>query len=152
MVELPVNFAAALIKSRIPIHGAPCYRAARYDGVTSQNFVNLVIHGINGVSVFSEIALVRLSLFSAIIIFCTLIGMAVVAAVRLLTHLAIAGWTTNIVGFLLVLMCQALLLSLTAIIARVQRPASLVVDPTIYKVAIKSISSMGSRQLVETLA
>jgi glycosyltransferase involved in cell wall biosynthesis len=152
MPELPVNFAAALIKSRISIQGTPCYRGARYDGVTSQNFVNLILHGINGVSVFSEIALVRVSLFSGLIICCTIFGIVMAAAIRLFTNLAIAGWATNVVGFLLILMCQALLLSLTAIIVRVQRPASLVVDPVIYKVAIRSITAMEPRRLVEASA
>jgi len=152
MVELPVNFAAALIKSRISIHGEPCYRAARYHGATSQNFVNLVIHGINGVSVFSEIALVRVSLFSAIIIFGTVFGIGVVAAIRFFTNFAIAGWATNMVGFLLILMCQALLLSLVAIIVRVQRPMSLVIEPAIYKVAIKSVTTTKPRQSVQAVA
>ena len=152
MAELPVNFAAALIKSRIPLHGEPCYRGARYDGVTSQNFVNLVIHGINGVSVFSEIALVRVSLFSGIIIFGTLFGIAVVAGVRLFTNFAIAGWATNTGGFLLILMCQALLLSLVAIIVRVQRPMSLVIEPAAYKAAIKSVVATKPRRAVEAVA
>jgi hypothetical protein len=136
MTELSVNFAAALIKSRIPIHCVPCYRAARYDGATSQNFVNLIVHAINGISVFSEIALVRVSLYSAVIIFFTLVGIAIVAAIRICTDLAIAGWATNAVGFLLILMCQAFLLSLVAIIVRVQRPMSLVIEPKSYELAI----------------
>jgi hypothetical protein len=44
MAELGVNFAAALIKSRIPIFYVPCVRRDRYDGVTSQSFVNLIVH------------------------------------------------------------------------------------------------------------
>jgi hypothetical protein len=152
MAELPINFAASLIKSRISIYGQPCYRGARYDGVTSQNFVNLVIHAINGVSVFSEIALVRVSLFAAIIIFGTLLGMTAVAAIRFFTNLAIAGWATNIGGLLLILMCQALLLSLVAIIVRVQRPMSLVIEPAMYKAAIKSVTVMRPRQPVEAVA
>jgi hypothetical protein len=138
MPDLTANFAATLIKSRIPIFCVPCYRADRYDGVTSQSFVNLIIHGINGVSVFSEIALVRVSLFSAAIILTTLFGIAFVAIIRFFTHLAIAGWASNVVGFLLVLMTQALLLSLIAIIVKVQRPMSMLVEPNSYKLAIAS--------------
>jgi glycosyltransferase involved in cell wall biosynthesis len=152
MTELPINFAAGLIKSRIPIHCVPCYRGARYDGVTSQNFVNLIVHGINGVSVFSEIALVRVSLYSVFVIFLTLVGIAAVAAIRLFTDLAVAGWATNVVGFLLILMCQALLFSLIAIILRVQRPMSLVIEPNSYKLAIASITVVKSGHKVRAMA
>jgi|SRR5579862_140746 len=147
MAELSVNFAAALIKSRIPIYCIPCYRAARYDGVSSQNFVNLIIHGINGVSIFSEIALVRASLLSGVLILGTLFGIVVVAAIRLFTDLATAGWATTVVGFLLIIMCQAPLLSLVAIIMRVQRPMALVADPNAYKLAIASATSVTCGQI-----
>jgi hypothetical protein len=152
MAELPINFAAALIKSRLPIHGVPCHRGGRYDGVTSQNFVNLIIHGINGVSVFSEIALVRVSLYSAVIILCTLVGIAAVAAIRFFTDLAIVGWATNVVGFLLILMFQALLLSLVAIMVRVQRPMSLFVEPGSYKLAIASVTSLKAPEMFRATA
>ena len=150
MAELPVNFAAALIKSRIPIHCVPCFRADRFDGVTSQNFVNLILHGINGVSVFSEIALVRVSLFSGIVIVGTLLAIGAVAAIRFFTDLAIAGWATNVVGILLILLCQALLLSLVAIFVRVQRPMALVADPASYKLAIASVTPFTCRQIRAT--
>jgi hypothetical protein len=150
MAELPVNFAAALIKSRIPIQCVPCYRSGRYDGVTSQSFVNLIIHGINGVSVFSEIALVRVSLFSGIVIIGTLLAIGTVAAIRFFTDLAIAGWATNVVGILLILLCQALLLSLVAIFVRVQRPMGLVADPGGYKPAIASVTPFTCRQIRAT--
>jgi hypothetical protein len=152
MSELPVNFAAALIKCRLPIQCVPCYRADRYDGVTSQSFVNLIVHGINGVSVFSEIALVRVSLYAAAIILCTLLGIATVAAIRFFTDLAVAGWASNVVGFLLILMCQALLFSLVAIVMRVQQPISMVTDPARYKLAIASVALVKSRQSVRTVA
>lgn len=151
MWELPVNFAAALIKSRIPIHCVPCHRDDRYDGVTSQSFVNLIIHGINGVSLFSEIALVRVSLASAAIILLTLLGMSVVAAIRLFTDLATPGWASTVVGFLLILMCQALLLCVVAIVLRVQRPMS-VVEPNLYKLAIASITTIERRRMVRATA
>jgi hypothetical protein len=152
MAELPINFAAALIKSRVPIRGAPCYRGARYDGVTSQNFVNLVIHGINGVSVFSETALVRISLFSTAFIFFALAGIGVVAVIRFFTALAVVGWATNVVGFLLILMCQALLLSLLAIIVRAQRPMALMSEPLSYKTAIASVTLIQCPQRVREMA
>ena len=147
MSELPTNFAAALIKSRVPIHCVPCHRAARFDGVSSQNFVTLTIHGINGISVFSEIALVRISLFSIVIIAVTLAGITAVSSIRLFTSLATPGWASTVVGALLILMFQALLLSLVAIVVRVQRPMSLVVDPTGYKRAIGSERRIVARQM-----
>jgi len=61
MAELPVNFAAALIKSRLPLRHVLCFRGGRYDGVTTQNIVSPIIHGVNAILVFGENALVRVN-------------------------------------------------------------------------------------------
>jgi hypothetical protein len=152
MAELPINFAAALIKSRLPIHCVPCFRADRYDGVTSQNFVGLIIHGINGVRVFSEVALVRVSLYSGIFILGTLAAIVVVTAIRFFTDLAIPGWTSNLVGIFLILICQALLLSLVAIFIRTERPMALIADSKSYTQAIASVTRIKGREIAATTA
>jgi len=43
----------------------------------------------------------------------TLVGVGTVVAVRLLTELAIPGWATSTVGLLLVILLQAIILSVT---------------------------------------
>jgi hypothetical protein len=148
MAELPVNYAAALIKSRIPVHCVRCFRGARYDGVSSQNIVGLIIHALNGVLVFGEIALVRVSLFSGFLISCALVGIAVVGAIRFLTDYAIAGWASNVVGILTLLIGQAMLFSLLAILVRGRNPISLIVDPKRYRLAISSATSIKSANIV----
>ena len=140
MAELPVNFAAALIKSRIPISRVPCFRGARYDGVSSQNIVGLIIHALNSILVFGEIALVRIALFSGILIFSALVGLAVVGFIRLFTSYAIPGWTSNVAGVLVLVIGQAMLFSLLATLVRGRNPISLIVDPERYKLAIASVT------------
>ena len=143
MPELSINFAAALIKSRLPIVGVNCDRGPRYDGVTSQNFVGLIIHALNGITVFSDIALVRVSLFSGALIMLTLVSMAILAGIRVFTDLAIVGWASNVFGVLLILMFQSLLLSLVAAFVRGMQPRSPVADPNAYRVAVTSVTRLG---------
>lgn len=142
MAELPVNFAASLIKSRLPIRRVPCFRGPRVDGATSQNIVTLIIHGMNGILVFSEIALVRVTLFSGAVVLCAFLGIVAVTAVRLFTHYAIAGWASTLIGLLVLLIGQALLFSLLAMLVRGRNSVSLFVDPAFYKLAIASVTAI----------
>ncbi len=142
MAELPVNLAATFMKSRLPIERVPCFRGARYDGRTSQNIVSLIIHGVNGILVFSEIALVRVTLLSAALILCGLVGIAAVTAIRLFTNYAVAGWATYVIGILALLIGQAVLFALLATLARGRNPISLIVEPERYRFAISSVTSI----------
>jgi polyisoprenyl-phosphate glycosyltransferase len=148
MAELPVNFAAALIKSRLQVVRVPIFRGARYDGVSSQNIVALIIHGVNGILVFGEIALVRVTLLSAFVVLFALIGIGVVGAVRLFTNYAIAGWASNVIGILVLLLGQGILFSLLATLVRGRNPISLIVDPQRYKLAIASVTAIKGADLL----
>lgn len=137
MAELPFHFAATLIKSRVPITAVPCPRDPRYDGVSSQNLVGLVVHAINGLSVFSEVVLVRVSLYAAALLVASLVAVAVITAIRLLTDIWIMGYATTTIGLLMLATGQALILSLIGIFIRAQRPISLAIDSRQYLALIE---------------
>ena len=76
------------------------------------SFVNLVIHGLSAISVFSDVVGVRLLLAALFVVVATVLGVGAVVAVKLLTSgLAIPGWATSTIGLLLVILLQAIALS-----------------------------------------
>ena len=113
--EIWNNLAAAIARSRIPICHCPTDRGVRYAGASSMNLVGLIIHGLSAVSVYSDIAFTRALAFSAGLALLTVAGIASVFAIRLFTDLAIPGWASYMVGFLVVVLMQSLMMSAGAV-------------------------------------
>jgi hypothetical protein len=108
--ELWNHYAAAVFHARLPIEKVPLDRGRRYSGGSHMNLVSLVTHGLSAISVYSDVAGVRLLLSAAFLLSLATAGLVVVVAVRLFTDLAIPGWATNAAGLLLVSALSALLL------------------------------------------
>lgn len=106
------HYAGGTLKSRVPILEVETVRGRRTEGRSSMNFVSLVTHGLSAISVFGDQVGVRLLLASAVLIFLSLIGIAIVVVIRFLTDLAIPGWATYVVAMLLIILMQAVSLSL----------------------------------------
>jgi hypothetical protein len=115
MPEIWNNLAAAVMRSKLPIHHHPTNRGMRYAGQSKMNLVGLFIHGLSAVSVYGDIAFTRVLAFSVGLSALTLIGILVVSGIRLFTDLAIPGWASYMVGFLIVVLMQALMLSAGAV-------------------------------------
>ena len=71
------------------------------------NFVNLVIHGLSAISVYSDAIGVRLLIATALLIGLDLLGLGATVAVRLATDRAIPGWATTTFGALLIILLQS---------------------------------------------
>lgn len=110
--ELWSHYAAAVYKSRQPLDMIPARRAKRLHGEPRMKFVDLVVHGLSAIAVYSEAIGVRLLAASSLLILLALAGMVSSVAIRLTTDVAIPGWATYTVGFLLVVVLQAVLFSL----------------------------------------
>ena len=106
------HYAGGTLKSRVPIMEVETVRGKRLEGRSSMNFVSLVTHGLSAISVFGDQAGVRMLLASAMLILLALIGIAAVVVVRFFTDLAIPGWATYVVAMLLIILMQAVSLSL----------------------------------------
>jgi glycosyltransferase involved in cell wall biosynthesis len=109
--EIWNHYAAAVLKSRQPHALVPTQRAKRLEGRPQMNFVQLAIHGLSAISVYSDIIGVRLLVATFVLIFITLIALACVVSIRLFTNLAIPGWATFTVGMLIVILLQAIMFS-----------------------------------------
>ncbi|MEI7733407.1 MAG: glycosyltransferase [Verrucomicrobiota bacterium] len=65
LVTLPAlwnHYAAAIFQARLPRELLPTARGTRYRGASKMNFVGLVMHGLQAISVFSDVVAVRLLL------------------------------------------------------------------------------------------
>ena len=109
--ELWSHYAAAVFKSRQPYCSVPTHRAKRLAGKPQMNFVRLVVHGLSAISVFSDVIGVRLLVGTIILTLLAAVGIGTTVAVRLFTTLAIPGWATTLVGILLIVLLQAIMLS-----------------------------------------
>lgn len=106
------HYAVGAMKARVPFEEISTNRGHRLSGTSKMNFVSLVTHGLSAISIYGDTAGVRLLLGTCILIFLSLIGVFIVVAVRLVTDLAIPGWATYVIAMLLILLMQAVTLSL----------------------------------------
>jgi hypothetical protein len=109
VAELWNHYAAAAFRSRQPFCTVPTHRAKRLCGRSTMNFVSLVTHGLSAISVYADIAGVRLLVASVALALLTLAGIIGTVTVRLVTSLAIPGWASYTVGILVVLLVQAVM-------------------------------------------
>jgi glycosyltransferase involved in cell wall biosynthesis len=82
LVTLPAlwnHFAAAVFQARLPRDLVPTERGARYTGKSKMNFVALVIHGLQALSVFIEVVAVRLLI--AVFLFTAFCGALLLGAI-----------------------------------------------------------------------
>jgi hypothetical protein len=102
-----------MIKARFSIKTVDCVRGKRLSGRTRMNFHSLVVHGLSAISVFSDLAGVRMILACMVLAGVTLAGICATVIIRLYTDLAIRGWATYTTGLLFVIMLQAVMMSFT---------------------------------------
>jgi len=138
--ELWSNFPATILRSRLPISRVLTNRGQRYSGESKMSFAALVLHGLTAISVFGDVALVRVLLFSSIIGLGAFAAILVVVGLRLLTSLAIPGWASTMSAALAIIGLQGCL-SITSLIfillsTRSQQPA---VPIRLYADAILSV-------------
>jgi len=105
------HFAAAVLRSGIPVRRIRTDRGDRLGGRSSMNFTALILLGLSAMSVYSEIVLVRVlvaALGCSLVAFVAFVG---VVLIRIFSNLAIPGWTSTVGGLLILLLFQALAVS-----------------------------------------
>ena len=159
LVHLPEvwnHLAGSIVRSRMPVLKVATDRGQRYAGQSSMNLVSLVIHGLSGISVFSDSVFVRFLLLACSMGAGTLVIAVVVIAIRLLTDWSIPGWTSTTIVSLSIIFMQALLLSGGAIFMQLQRrssptviPARAAPDYILYDIYLDLEGSGGAKTLTE---
>jgi len=111
MSELWTHYAAAVVLSRLPFITIQLDRGKRYIGSTKMNLYSLVLHGLAAMALYPAVS-VRVLVGSAFVGLLALLVAIGVTVVRFTTDLAIAGWTTTMLGFALTLFSMTTMLSL----------------------------------------
>jgi hypothetical protein len=89
------------------------------------NFVSLVTHGMSAISVFSEVAGVRLLIASMAGSLMAVLGVLVVVSIRLFTDRAVPGWATYTIGTLIVILIQFVAIATSFIFTMLSNRATL---------------------------
>ena len=110
MPETWNNLASALTRSRLPLQQIGTNRGQRYAGRSKMNTVSLIVHGLSALSVYSDVAFVRMLLSALALAGLTVLGIGTAVGIKFFSDLAIPGWTTDVVGSLLIVLLQAVML------------------------------------------
>ncbi len=126
--ELWIHYAASAVRSRQPMCTVPAPRGRRLVAGSHMSFTSLVVHGLSAISVYSDVVFTRLIVASTSLALLALIGMGVVLGIRLFSSLAIPGWTSYVLGVLLVVLLQAItfVVSLTFMVLGSRRHAEII--------------------------
>jgi glycosyltransferase involved in cell wall biosynthesis len=132
LVHLPQlwnHFSASLIFSRMPYRSVRIERGRRYIGLSKMSVVSLIAHGLSSMSVFIDSVLVRMIMASAVL-GCMLIALMLGAvALRLSVDWVTPGWTTSLIGSLLVILLQSLVLACVSAFVVLQGRAAILATP-----------------------
>lgn len=109
------HYAAGVLKSKLPYIDIPTRRGYRYHGQSKMNFSALVTHGLSAISVYGEMVGVRLLMATCGLICIATMVLLIVIGIRLMTDLAIPGWTSFLVVALLSIILQAFIISVSFI-------------------------------------
>lgn len=109
--EVWIHVAAGIMKARLPLAAVPTVRGVRLAGESKMNFVSLLLHGLSGIAVHSEVAAARLLVVSLVFILFSIAGIATVLGIRFFSDVAIPGWATSSIGSLVAIFIEALLMS-----------------------------------------
>ncbi len=122
------HMAAAIMRSRLPLQRINTSRSKRYFGQSQMNFVSLVLHGLSAISVYLDLVLIRILIFSSFIANLAVLIMIGIVIIRLFTDLAIPGWATTVIGFLGIIIFQTIIFAAGAAFATLNmRSQSLIV-------------------------
>jgi glycosyltransferase involved in cell wall biosynthesis len=110
--EIWSHYVSGLMKARLPFTTIETVRKKRLAGRPQMNFVALVTHGMSAIAVNGDVLGVRMLIVTSILVVLATAAMIAAIAIRLGTHLAIPGWATYVVAFSVLLILQAIGLSL----------------------------------------
>ena len=105
------HVAGTVLNSRMDIDHCSIDRGKRYSGKSKMNFVNLTLHGLRSIIVFSENVLVRITIFCTFFAALLIIGLGCMVLFKL-AGMAIPGWFSTVTGILLLLLFQTVLTTL----------------------------------------
>jgi glycosyltransferase involved in cell wall biosynthesis len=106
--ELWNHIPASIMRSGVPFETISSERGKRRFGKSSMNLVRLVVHAFSAFSVFADVFAVRLILWTLGLVFLFVLGGMVLVGLKFGVGVGALGWALQILGLLLMILIQAL--------------------------------------------
>jgi hypothetical protein len=137
MSSLWNNLSATIIRSRLIYTLSPTIRSNRYFGKSKMNISSLILHGLQSISVFAEIVVLRAAIFFLMLV---IFSIFITLITKLFTNIFIPGFATEIITILIVLLFQIIsTISVTGLILLNNRILSNTVPALAFSSFISSI-------------
>ena len=152
MPDLWNNLACAVMRSRLPSMAVPTVREKRSCGRSKMNLPGLIVHGLSAMSVYSDVIFARLLLATGGTAVSIAFGIVMVVVIQRATEIAVAGWTTPLLGDLLIILLQTFVVviaaSLTLLAGRNSRPIVPISDCSAFIAARESWGRKPNRAVI----
>lgn len=123
------HLAASIIKSKIPFEEVATKRGLRYVGQSRMNFISLVVHGLNAISVFSDFAFIRLLIVSLFFAALSAFSIFSILYIRLFTNFHLPGWASIVSIGLIIIFFQMILMTIVSSIFNLSMKAGVPAIP-----------------------
>jgi polyisoprenyl-phosphate glycosyltransferase len=105
------NLPAAIVRSRIPYTELETKRGTRFSGQSRMNFVTLAVHGVSAISVYTDVALLRIIIAMGILASTVVVALVCIFIIKFYTDWATPGWASYVSGSLAIIFLQTLTFS-----------------------------------------
>ncbi|MFN3609362.1 MAG: glycosyltransferase [Hyphomonas sp.] len=145
------NFAATLLKSRLPIRFVPTERGLRYHGSSKMNVTSLMIHGFSAISVFTDVVIGRIISLLTLAVAATAVGISVVVYLKFFGGVFVPGYATTVILFMVTVLALCLFNGFLLILSLLAtRESSSAVPSDLLDTLIQDVSVL-ERVKVETV-
>ena len=102
-----IHYAASIFRARLPVAFVPAVRSERLAGPSRMRLVDLVVHGLGAISVYSDVVFTRLVVAASMVALLALGSLCAGLGAYLWTGVVVPGWLIYTSGLLLVIVFQA---------------------------------------------
>lgn len=142
------NFAATLLKSRLPIRFVPTERGLRYHGSSKMNVTSLMIHGFSAISVFTDVVIGRIISLLTMAVAATAVGIGIVVYLKFFGGVFVPGYATTVILFMVTLLGLCLFNGFLLILSLLAtREASSAIPSQMLDTLIRDVSVLNRAQL-----
>ncbi len=124
------NFAATMLKSRVPITFVGTNRGERYFGSSHMNFTSLMVHGLSAISVFTDVVIGRIIGFLTGMSIAVALVITGIVGLKLFTAAFVPGYATYLIMFFVTLLSVALFTGTLSILSLLSSRERAAIYPT----------------------
>jgi glycosyltransferase involved in cell wall biosynthesis len=111
------HLAGSVLKNCAEIKVVRIDRRKRFLGESKMNFISLVRHGLGALTIFAETIFIRMIFATTLVLLSCMLLVFVVLYLKFFTNSSFPGWTTNVLGFSVLLAVQMFTILSTTMIS-----------------------------------